>query len=331
METILELRNVVKYFPVLAGGVIRRRYKTCKAVDDVSFSVERGACFGIAGESGSGKTTIAKLVLLLERLTGGDILYEGKGIKELSGQDLMWYRSKVQTIFQDAGSSLDPRMRIRDIVSEPLEVQRGKELGKRAIYARAEEMLGKVGLGPDTLQKYPHELSGGQKQRVAIATAIILEPSLVVLDEPVSALDVSIRAQILNLLADIQERENLTYVIIAHDLAMLEHITTHIAVMYLGNIVEIGRTEEVFGNPKHPYTKALFAAVPQPTPGKARQAVVLEGEIGNPIDPPPGCRFHPRCPQARIQCGQTAPTLREIGGGHLVACDLAADMSSVRT
>jgi oligopeptide/dipeptide ABC transporter ATP-binding protein len=331
MEALLRLENVVKHFPVPAGGVVRRRYKTCKAVDDVSFSVRKGACFGIAGESGSGKTTIAKLILLLERLTSGSIVYQGQDIQDLSGPDLMWYRSSVQTIFQDAGSSLNPRMRIKDIVSEPLRIQKGKELSRSAIHARTREILGRVGLGPDNLQKYPHELSGGQKQRVAIATAIVLEPSLVILDEPVSALDVSIRAQILNLLADIQQKENLTYIIIAHDLAMLEHITTHIAVMYLGRIVEIGRTEEVFGNPAHPYTQALFAAVPRPEPGKARKAVVLEGEIGNPIDPPPGCRFHPRCPHARVDCGQVAPALCDIGRGHQVACDMAATISSVRT
>jgi oligopeptide/dipeptide ABC transporter ATP-binding protein len=331
MEALLRLENVVKHFPVPAGGVIRRKYKICKAVDDVTFSVEKGACFGIAGESGSGKTTVAKLILLLEKLTSGSIIYEGKDIQDISGRDLMWYRSSVQTIFQDAASSLNPRMRIKDIVSEPLRVQRGKELSKSAILAKAEEILGMVGLGPDNLQKYPHELSGGQKQRVAIATAIILEPSLVVLDEPVSALDVSIRAQILNLLADIQERENLTYIIIAHDLAMLEHITTHIAVMYLGRIVEIGKTEQVFSNPAHPYTEALFAAVPRPEPGNARKAVVLEGEIGNPIDPPPGCRFHPRCPHAKPGCGQTAPDLCDIGRGHQVACGMAAGISPART
>jgi oligopeptide/dipeptide ABC transporter ATP-binding protein len=331
MEALLRLENVVKHFPVPAGGVIRRKYKLCKAVDDVTFSVEKGACFGIAGESGSGKTTVAKLILLLEKLTSGSIIYEGKDIQDISGRDLMWYRSSVQTIFQDAASSLNPRMRIKDIVSEPLRVQRGKELSKSAIHDRAKEILGMVGLGPDNLQKYPHELSGGQKQRVAIATAIILEPSLVILDEPVSALDVSIRAQILNLLADIQERENLTYIIIAHDLAMLEHITTHIAVMYLGRIVEIGKTEQVFSNPAHPYTEALFAAVPRPEPGNARKAVVLEGEIGNPIDPPPGCRFHPRCPHAKASCGQTAPDLCDIGRGHLVACGLAAGISPART
>lgn len=331
MDTLLEFKNVQKYFPVPAGGVIRRRYKMCKAVDDVSFAVERGACFGIAGESGSGKTTVAKLILLLEGLTGGSILYEGKEIQNLNRQELMWYRNCVQTIFQDAGSSLNPRMRIKDIVSEPLEVQRGKLLSKKEILAKTEEILGQVGLGPDTLWKYPHELSGGQKQRVAIANAIILEPSLVVLDEPVSALDVSIRAQILNLLADIQEREALTYIIIAHDLAMLEHITTHIAVMYLGKIVEIGKTEEVFAKPTHPYTHALFAAIPRPTPGNTRDIAVPEGEIGSPIDPPTGCRFHPRCPNAKARCAQEAPVLRQIGPSHHVACDQAAGISSLRT
>jgi oligopeptide transport system ATP-binding protein len=322
METLLELRNVVKYFPVPAGGVIRRRYKTCKAVDDVSFSVEKGACFGIAGESGSGKTTIAKLILLLEKLTSGSILYQGRDVENLAGEDLMWYRNNIQTIFQDAASSLNPRMRIQDIVSEPLEVQKGGVLSRKAIHDRTEEILGKVGLGPDNLHKYPHELSGGQKQRVAIAYAIILEPSLVILDEPVSALDVSIRAQILNLLADIQEKESLTYIVIAHDLAMLQHITTHIAVMYLGRIVEMGKTEEVFNNPLHPYTKALFAAVPQPTPGKARKTTELKGEICSPIDPPSGCHFHPRCPYAIAECCEKTPLLLEVAPGHQIACTL---------
>jgi oligopeptide/dipeptide ABC transporter ATP-binding protein len=324
MEPLLEVRNAVKYFPVPVGGIVRRRYQMCKAVDDVSFSVDRGARFGIAGESGSGKSTIAKLVLLLEQLTSGSILYEGKDVQSLTAEGLKWYRSSVQTIFQDAASSLDPRMRIKDIAGEPLEVQCGKELTKHDIDAKTEETLGRVGLGPDILRKYPHELSGGQKQRVAIAIAIILEPSLVILDEPVSALDVSIRAQILNLLADIQEKENLTYVVIAHDLAMLEHVTTHIAVMYLGKIVEMGKTEEVFSNPRHPYTKALFAAVPQPTPGKARKMADLKGEIGSPIDPPSGCRFHPRCPNAHDECGHKAPVLCDVGYGHQVACGLVA-------
>ena len=320
MKTLLELKNVAKYFPIPAGGVLRRRYKICKAVDDVNFAVEQGTCFGIAGESGSGKTTIARLILLLERLTSGTITYEGKDVSGLAGKDLLWYRSQVQTIFQDAASSLDPRMRIKDIVSEPLEIQKSEVLNRAAIHAQTQEMLSAMGLSAAEFAKYPHELSGGQKQRVAIARAIILQPSLVILDEPVSALDVSIRAQILNLLADIQRRENLTYVIIAHDLAMLEHITSHIAVMYLGKIVESGKTEEVFRNPLHPYTKALFAAVPRPELSKTTRAAALKGEIGSPIDPPPGCHFHPRCPYAKPECRNTVPVLREVGPDHQLAC-----------
>jgi len=325
METLLELRNVVKYFPILAGGVIRRRYKMCKAVDDISFSVARGDCFGIAGESGSGKTTVAKLILLMEKLTGGSIVFEGKDVQKFQAHDILWYRSRLQTVFQDAASSLSPRMRIREIVSEPLEVHNASKLPRSAIQKKAEEVLYNVGLGANILSKYPHELSGGQKQRVAIARAIILEPELVILDEPVSALDVSIRAQILNLLADIQERQNLTYIIVAHDLAMLQHVTTHIAVMYLGKIVEMGNTGEVFDNPMHPYTRALLAAMPQPEPGRAKKVAALIGEIGNPIDPPPGCRFHPRCSYCTADCKQTAPALSEVSPGHQVACNLAGN------
>jgi oligopeptide/dipeptide ABC transporter ATP-binding protein len=326
MGPLLEARHVAKYFPVPVGGMIRRKYQMCRAVDDVTFSIDKGARFGIAGESGSGKSTLAKLILLLERPTSGSILYEGKDIQGLTAEDLGWYRSSVQTIFQDAASSLDPRMRIKDIVREPLVIQRGKELTRHEIEARTERTLRGVGLGSDLLCKYPHELSGGQKQRVAIAIAIILEPSLVILDEPVSALDVSIRAQILNLLADIQEKENLTYIVIAHDLAMLEHVTTQIAVMYLGKLVEVGNTEDVFSNPQHPYTRALFAAVPQPTPGKPKKMPDLKGEIGSPIDPPSGCRFHPRCPYARGDCKQTTPTLVDVGYGHQVACGLVTGL-----
>lgn len=319
---ILDLKNVVKHFPITAGGLFLRKYKMLRAVDDISFRIHRGACFGIAGESGSGKTTIAKLILLLEKATSGSIIFEGKDLGRLSKEDVIWYRSRVQTIFQDAASSLNPRMRVRDIVREPMEVQRENSLSKRAAQARTEEILNLVGLGPANLSKYPHELSGGQKQRVAIARAIVMEPSLVILDEPVSALDVSIRAQILNLLADIQEEQELTYLIIAHDLAMLEHVTTQIAVMYLGKIVEMGDTVQVFGNPIHPYTKALFNAVPQPIPGRIKKNAALSGEIGNPLDPPPGCRFHPRCNRALPRCKERDLSLREVNPGHQVACHI---------
>jgi oligopeptide transport system ATP-binding protein len=318
--SLLEVKNVAKHFPISTGGVLRKRVRILKAVDGVTFSIDKGACFGIAGESGSGKTTIAKMILLLEKVTGGSILFDGKEIKQLSYQERMWYRTRVQTIFQDAASSLNPRMRIRDIISEPLLVHH-KFMSKQETRAKTEEMLSLVGLSPANLNMFPHELSGGQKQRVATARAVILEPSLVVLDEPVSALDVSIRAQILNLLADIQERHGLTYLIIAHDLAMLQHVTTSVAVMYLGKIMEMGDTEEVFTEPLHPYTKALFAAVPQTDPDRVEEVPALIGEIGNPLNPPSGCRFHPRCDQAGPRCGEKEPVLKEVRPGHQLACD----------
>jgi len=317
MESILEIRDLVKYFPVKEGGLFRRNHKTLKAVDKVSFAIARGTSFGIAGESGSGKTTIAKIILMLEKATSGSILLEGKNITQFTRPEITWYRTRVQAVFQDAASSLDPRMRIRNLISEPLEVQ-GKET-KEAILAKTKEMMQLVGL-PDRLNMFPHELSGGQKQRVAIARAMTVEPSLVILDEPVSSLDVSIRAQILNLLADIQEKQKLTYLIIAHDLGMMRHVTTHIAVMYLGKIVEIGDTDEVFANPMHPYTKALFAVVPRPEPGRERPVPSIMGEIASPIDPPSGCRFHPRCPQATDDCKHLEPLLKEVTLRHQAAC-----------
>jgi oligopeptide/dipeptide ABC transporter ATP-binding protein len=323
---VIEIKNLVKHFPVVTSGVILRKYKMLKAVDGVSFSIDKGACFGLAGESGSGKTTISKLILLLEKITEGSILYEGKDISKFTDKDILWYRTRVQTIFQDAASSLNPRMRIRDIVSEPLEVQLGKELSKKEIRERTEEMIRMVGLTTDKMANYPHELSGGQKQRVAIAKAIILHPALIILDEPVSALDVSIRAQILNLLSDIQEQQDLTYLIIAHDLAMLQHVTTDIGVMYLGTIVETGKTDTVFDTPLHPYTRALFDAVPWPVPGRKKKAPTLTGEIGNPLAPPPGCRFHHRCKYVIDICRGTEPLLTELKPCHRVACHRAKEL-----
>jgi oligopeptide/dipeptide ABC transporter ATP-binding protein len=328
MDPILNVQDVVKHFSIAGGGILRRKFKTLKAVEGVSFSIDRGACFGLAGESGSGKTTISKLILLLEKITKGSILYEGKDISKFTDKDIKWYRTRVQTIFQDAASSLNPRMRINKIVSEPLEVHLGKTLSKQEIEERAEEMIRLVGLPADKLANYPHELSGGQKQRVAIAKSIILHPSLVILDEPVSALDVSIRAQILNLLSEIQEEQELTYLIIAHDLAMLKHVTTKIGVMYMGNILELGETQKVFESPLHPYTKALFAAVPQPVPGRLKEIPALQGEIGNPMEPPSGCRFHPRCKFAVDKCRETRPILLEIKPGHRVACHKADGLSA---
>lgn len=319
MNTLLELKSLVKHFPIPAGGLIRRKVKLLKAVDDVSFSIPKGTCFGIAGESGSGKTTINKLVLLEEKPTAGSILFEGRDITSFGRKEIFSYRSRVQPVFQDASSSLDPNMRIMDIVSEPLVIQH-KNLRRSAIRIRAEGMLRLVGLGPESLRKYPHEMSGGQKQRVAIARAIVLDPSLVILDEPVSALDVSIRAQILNLLADIQAERQLTYLVVAHDLAMLRQVTTQIAVMYLGKIMEMGETEQVFANPAHPYTKGLLRAVPRPIPRGQKDRPALYGEIPDPMNPPMGCRFGPRCEDRSPGCDEFDPPLTPISEGHRVAC-----------
>lgn len=322
MTTLLELQNVVKHFPIPVGGVLRRRYAQLRAVDGISLALRPGECFGVAGESGSGKTTLLKLILLLEHISQGSIRFEGKDITRLTGKELAWYRSRVQTVFQDAGSSLNPRMRIADIVGEPMKVSPTQRFKRQQIADKTRDILQMVGMGPANLQKYPHELSGGQKQRVAIARAVVLEPSLIVLDEPVSALDVSIRAQILNLLADIQSLRQLTYLIIAHDLAMLQHVTDKIAVMYLGKVVEMGETQSVFSNPIHPYTRALFEAAPQPVPGRRKERAAISGEIGNALYLPGGCRFHPRCSQAADRCRQLEAELQPVGPDHLVACHL---------
>lgn len=321
MEPLLELRQVKKHFPIYSGGLLRTQHRLLKALDGVNLSLERGACFGIAGESGSGKTTLARLVLLLERATSGEIVLDGKNAARLTNKETAWYRTRVQAVFQDAASSLNPRMRVIDIISEPLEIQREK-LDRHQIELRTEQLIRRVGLSAATLRMYPHELSGGQKQRVAIARAIILHPALVVLDEPVSALDVSIRAQILNLLADIQAAEGISYLIIAHDLAVLQNVTTQIAVMYLGRVVETGNTDSVFNDPRHLYTQALLAAVPRPEPGRVKRAPALSGEIGNAMDLPTGCRFHPRCPQAQAMCSQIEPLLKTIKPEHQTACHL---------
>jgi oligopeptide/dipeptide ABC transporter ATP-binding protein len=319
MEALLDIKGLTKHFLIPAGGILRKKYNILKAVDGVSFSVPTGTCFGIAGESGSGKTTINKLVLLEEKPTTGTILFEGKDITSFTRQEILQYRRRVQPVFQDASSSLDPNMRILDIVSEPMDIQQ-KTISRNVIRSKVKELLHLVGIGAESLRKYPHELSGGQKQRVAIARAISLDPSLVILDEPVSALDVSIRAQILNLLADIQEERQLTYLVIAHDLAMLRQVTTQIAVMYLGKIMEVGETEEVFSNPSHPYTKGLLQAVPRPIPRRNKERPALYGEIPNPLDPPMGCRFAPRCEEKLPGCDEFDPPLAQIAQGHLVAC-----------
>jgi oligopeptide/dipeptide ABC transporter ATP-binding protein len=319
MEMLLEIRGLTKHFLISAGGLFRKKFNTLKAVDDVSFSIPKGTCFGIAGESGSGKTTISKLVLLEEKFTEGTILFEGKDVTSFTRREIMQYRRRVQPVFQDASSSLDPNMRIIDIVCEPMVIQQ-KTLTRKMIRMKGEMLLRLVGIGSENQRKYPHELSGGQKQRVAIARAISLDPALVILDEPVSALDVSIRAQILNLLADIQEERQLTYLIIAHDLAMLRQVTTRIAVMYLGKILEVGNTDQVFANPSHPYTKGLLQAVPRPIPRRNKERPALYGEITNPLDSPPGCLFASRCEERQPGCDEFDLPLTRITEDHQVAC-----------
>lgn len=319
MSDLLRIHDLSKHYRIPTGGFVLRKYKPLRAVDGVSLTVEERACFGVVGETGSGKTTLSKLILLLEHPTSGSISFEDQEITEFDRKKTMWYRTRVGAVFQDAGSSLDPRMKVKDIVAEPLKTH-ARGLARGDAKARTQEALEKVGLGNQMLGRYPHELSGGQKQRVAIARALILEPSLVILDEPVSALDVSIQAQILNLLADIREAHGLTYLIIAHDLAMLYHLTTQIAVMYMGRIVEMGDTEEVFRRPLHPYTRALFAAIPQPVPGRVKQAPALLGEISDPLDPPRGCRFFPRCAERTEACASQVPPLCRVGDDHSVAC-----------
>jgi len=318
---LLEVRDLVKHYP-LAGGPFGGGNAVVHAVDGISFALEAGTTMAVVGESGSGKTTTARLILLLERPTAGSIHFEGQDISSASGATLRAYKRSVQAVFQDPYSSLSPRMRVRDIVGEPLEVH--EKLGRTALRARVGELLEQVGLNPSAANAYPHQFSGGQRQRIAIARALSLNPKLIVLDEPVSALDVSIRAQILNLLVDLQRDRSLSYLLISHDLAIVEHMSHSVGVMYAGQMVELTSAERLYADPRHPYTEALMAAVPSIDPDQPL-GLVVGGDVANPADPPSGCRFHPRCPLRESLgnpaiCSETDPALGELDATHRVAC-----------
>jgi oligopeptide/dipeptide ABC transporter ATP-binding protein len=318
-EPLLRVEHLRKYYPFTKGILLARSMGEVKAVDDVSFTIAAGKTLGLVGESGCGKTTTSRLILNLEQPTAGKVLLDGKAVHGVTGEALRAYRALVQAVFQDPWSSLNPRMTVGRIIAEALIVAGWR---REEIAARVSELLDEVGLRPEQATHYPHEFSGGQRQRIALAGALASRPRLIVLDEPVSALDVSIRAQMMNLLKDVQASDNVAYLLVAHDLATVRHMADDTAVMYLGKIVEYAPTPALFEDVRHPYTKALLSAVLPPRPDRAEEEIVLAGEIPSPLNPPRGCRFHTRCPFVMRRCSHEEPNLRETAPGHLVACHL---------
>ena len=320
-EILLEVKGLKMHFPITEGIVFQKTAALVKAVDGVSFHIRKGETLGLVGESGCGKTTTGRCILQLERATEGEIYFDGMNLAELDRRALSGLRQKIQVIFQDPYSSLNPRMKIGHIIGEPMKVH-GIEPDKRSREARVAELLSICGLDPKFADRYPHEMSGGQRQRVGIARALSLNPQFIICDEAVSALDVSIQAQVINLLEDLREEFDLTYLFIAHDLSVVRHLCHRVAVMYLGKIVELADCNELYDNPLHPYTQALLSAVPVPDPEveSKREHRIVKGEVPSPINPPSGCVFHPRCPLAVESCRSMIPELREIRPGHWVAC-----------
>ncbi len=318
-EILLEVNDLVKHFPI-RGGVFSRTVGNIRAVDGISFFVRKGETLGLVGESGCGKTTAGKVVLRLEEPTSGEVIFEGKNIVELGREGMRNLRREMQIIFQDPYSSLNPRMTVGNIIGEALEIH-GLARGK-AKEKRVKELLETVGLTAHHMRRYPHEFSGGQRQRIGVARALAVDPKLIICDEPVSALDVSIQAQVINLMEDLQNEFNLTYLFIAHDLSVVKHISDRVAVMYLGKIVELAEKTELYRNPIHPYTQALLSAIPVPNPTYERERIILKGDVPSPANPPSGCRFHTRCPYVMDICKEEEPEYKDWGDEHFAACHL---------